>query len=327
MSKEFSIKDLVIDDEYGIIDSNASVQEAAKKMKELGVPDLVVVENETKVLGVVADFDIVQNIIAEGKDAQTEKVIAAMYSITPVKLETPVIEAFTKMQDLNVNVIPVVSTENKLLGVASIHDCWSYIPDENTDEIGLIPVSDPKNAEFWFASVCSITAFVLGILLPLTGIVGYFSGNLSNLKDLFTMDRSGAITFYLFQVNGTDFYSPISNLIAANGVIWLLLVICGFLVLISGILGLFSLFYSSFSDIRNIQTSPIVRMILPGSVIIFMILEWILYYVALAGLTVTIDGTGLIITIISIVLILAAINRNMIFKSSGEEAVKDEGTS
>ena len=36
--KEYFIKDLVIDDEYGVIDSNATIQEAAKKMKELGVP-------------------------------------------------------------------------------------------------------------------------------------------------------------------------------------------------------------------------------------------------------------------------------------------------
>ena len=60
---EFFVKDLVIDDEYGIIDSKATIQEAAKKMKELGVPDLVVVDNE-KVLGVIADIDIVQNIVA-----------------------------------------------------------------------------------------------------------------------------------------------------------------------------------------------------------------------------------------------------------------------
>jgi CBS domain-containing protein len=37
-------------------------------MKELGVPDLVVVEGEAKkVLGVIADFDIIQDVIAEGK--------------------------------------------------------------------------------------------------------------------------------------------------------------------------------------------------------------------------------------------------------------------
>jgi len=30
--KEYHIQDLIIDDEYGIIDSNASIQDAAKKI-------------------------------------------------------------------------------------------------------------------------------------------------------------------------------------------------------------------------------------------------------------------------------------------------------
>ncbi|MDX1799258.1 MAG: CBS domain-containing protein, partial [Candidatus Lokiarchaeia archaeon] len=82
--KEYFVRDLVIDDEYGIIDSNATIQDAAKKMKEIGIPDLVVVEGENqKVMGVIADFDIVKNIVADGKDIKSEKVISAMYKIDP----------------------------------------------------------------------------------------------------------------------------------------------------------------------------------------------------------------------------------------------------
>ena len=128
--KEFFVRDLIINDEYGIIDSKATIEEAAKKMKELAVPDLVVVEGEAqKVLGVIADFDIVQNVVAEGKDSKSEKVISTMYKITPVNLNTPVSEAFARMRDLQVNVVPVVEDE-KLIGVCTIQDCWSYIPDK-----------------------------------------------------------------------------------------------------------------------------------------------------------------------------------------------------
>ena len=98
-NQEYKVRDCAIDDEYDTIDSDATIEDAAKKMKQIGVPDLVVIEKGTsKVMGVVADFDIVQNIVAEGKDPKTEKVTAAMYSITPVGLETPVSEAFKKMQ-------------------------------------------------------------------------------------------------------------------------------------------------------------------------------------------------------------------------------------
>lgn len=126
--KEYYVRDLVINDEYGIIDSKATIQDAAKKMKELGVPDLVVIKEEKqKVIGVIADFDIIQNVVAEGNDAKTEKVISTMYKISPVTLDTPVTEAFNRMRNLNVNVVPVVENE-KLVGVCTIHDCWSYIP-------------------------------------------------------------------------------------------------------------------------------------------------------------------------------------------------------
>ena len=173
--KEYFVKDLVIDDEYGVIESTATIQDAAKKMKELGVPDLVVIQDE-KVLGVIADIDIVQNIVAEGKDPKTEKVISTMYKIEPVSLESPVTEAFTRMRDLQVNIIPVVE-DGKLQGVSTIQDCWSYIPDEDYDDIGLISVSDTRTAEFWFASCCTIIAFVLGVIFPLVGISGFFTGN------------------------------------------------------------------------------------------------------------------------------------------------------
>ena len=114
--KEYFIKDLVIDDEYGVINSNATIQEAAKKMKELGVPDLVVVEEKSdKVLGVIADFDIIQNVVAKGSDPKEEKVISTMYKIKPVSLDDTVTEAFARMRDLNVNVVPVVEN-GKLVG-------------------------------------------------------------------------------------------------------------------------------------------------------------------------------------------------------------------
>ena len=318
--KEYFVKDLVIDDEYGVIESTATIQEAARKMKELGVPDLVVVEGEAKrVLGVIADFDIIQGVIAEGKDSKEAKVIATMYKIEPVSLESPVTEAFTRMRDLQVNVVPVVE-DGKLIGVSTIQDCWSYIPDDNIDDVGLIPVSDTRNAEFWFASVCSILAFVLGVILPLVGIYGFFSGNQVDLLSLFgTAEiRGGRVIFSLFEARGNDFFVPFMNLININGGIWLAIVIFSLLILIFGILGLFSIIFSSYSDIRNIQTGLTIRFIIPILAVVFLVIQWILFGIAFAIAVptpnVVVDGLGLTLSIISMVLILAAIYRDYIFK-------------
>jgi len=321
--KEYFVKDLVIDDEYGVIESTATIQDAAKKMKELGVPDLVVVEGEAKkVLGVIADFDIIQDVIAEGKDSKGAKVIATMYRIEPVSLEIPVKEAFTRMRDLQVNVVPVVE-DGKLIGVCSIQDCWSYIPDDNIDDVGLIPVSDTRNAEFWFASVCSILAFVLGIILPLVGIYGFFSGNQVDLLSLFgTAEiRGGRVIFSLFEARGNDFLIPFMDL----GGIWIAIVIFSLLILIFGILGLFSIIFSSYSAIRNIQTGLTKRFIIPILVVVFLVIQWILFGIAFAIAVpppdIDIDGLGLALSIISMLLILAAIYRDYFFrqKKSSDE--------
>ena len=318
--KEYFIKDLVIDDEYGVIDSKATIQDAAKKMKELGVPDLVVVEESSdKVLGVIADFDIIQNIVAKGSDPKEEKVISTMYKITPVSLEDPVTEAFTRMRDLNVNVVPVVEN-GKLVGVSTIQDCWSYIPDENYDEVGLIPVSDTRSAEFWFATISMIIAFVLGVIFPLVGIYGFFSGNQAELLSLFgTAEiRGGRVLFGLFEARGIDFFVPFVNLINRNGLIWLTIVIFSVLIVIFGILALFSIIFSSYSGVRNVQAGFLVQTLIPFLFIAFLIIEWILlgiaFAIAIPTPNVIVDGVGLTLSIISMCLVLAAIYRDYLFR-------------
>jgi len=318
--KEYFVKDLVIDDEYGVIESTATIQEAAKKMKELGVPDLVVVEGEAKkVLGVIADFDIIQGVIAEGKDSKEAKVIATMYKIEPVSLESPVTEAFTRMRDLQVNVVPVVE-DGKLIGVSTIQDCWSYIPDDNIDDVGLIPVSDTRSAEFWFATVCTIIAFVFGVIFPLVGIFGFFSGNPADLLSFFGMaEIEGQIVLFgLFEARGINFLVPFVNLINTNGIIWLIIVIFSVLIVIFGILALFSIIFSSYSRVRNIQTGFLVQFLLPILFVAFLIINWILlgiaFAIAVPTPNVTVDGVGLTLSIISMILVLAAIYRDYFFR-------------
>ncbi|MHA2282437.1 MAG: CBS domain-containing protein [Promethearchaeota archaeon] len=327
--KEYLVKDLVIDDEYGTIDSNATIQDAAKKMKEIGVPDLVVIDGKTQeVLGVIADFDIVRNDVAEGKDTKTESVISTMYSISPVNLHTPVTEAFNRMRDLNVNVVPVLKDE-KLVGVCTIQDCWSFIPDQTIDEIGLIPVKNTKAAEFWFASVCVILGFTLGIILPLAGIFGFFTARQSGILSLLGIAPvvgDPLVTFNLFDATGSGIMEPFLNLFIKNGPIWLTIDIFSILLLIFGIVGLFSIVYTSFSDTRSLQTGWIIRTIIPGLAVFFMAFEWILFGIAFAlevpQPSITIDPVGLTMSIISMILFLLAISRDYMFRGKDVSEAK-----
>jgi len=299
--KEYKVGDLTIDDEYGTIDSTASVVDAAKKIKELNVPDLVVIDKESKkVLGVIADYDIVQNVVAEGKDPKNTLVTDAMYIIEPVTRETLVTKAFKNMQEMNVNIVPVIE-EDKLLGVCSIHDCWSYIPDENPDDIGLISVADPKTMEFYVASIVTLLAFIFGILMPAIGVYGFFTdaGNIPSIGEL--VPREGAI--------------------------WVLVVICSYSVLVFGVLTLFSIFVGGISDMdnRNFYVTNVIKILIPYLTIGLMILQWILYAIAFrttAGASV--DGLGLFFSIISMLLLLLAINRDILFRTQEKPSAEQE---
>lgn len=330
--KEFLVKDLVIDDEYGEIDSKATILEAAKKMKDIGIPDLVVTEKQ-KVLGIIGDFDIVQKI-AEGVDCKSEKVVNVMYIIEPVQFNTPVKAAFTKMQELRVNVIPVVE-KGKLKGVCSIQDCWSYIPDETFDDIGLIPVENTKIVEFWFASICSIMALLFGVIFPLIGIYGYFYADQANLLGflgivdirLGTTDIGGSfIRFYLFEARGADYLIPYSSLISNNGIIWLFIDIISIISVIFGILSLFTIIYASYSDAKKILAGRYIRVLIPGLFIMLLILEWIIFIIAfsisLPTLTISIDLLGMTFSVVSIILVLLAIFRDYIFR--GKEVISNK---
>jgi CBS domain-containing protein len=319
---EYKVSDLVIDDEYGIIDSKATVEEAAKKMKELNVPDLVVLDKDEKVLGVVADFDIIRDVVAEGKDASKETVLSHCYTITPVTRDSTVAEAFKRMRDLHVAVVPVVEDE-KLLGVCTIQDCWSYIPDESPDEVGIIPVKNPKNAEFWFASVCAVLAFILGIMLPLAGITGYFSGNEVFIGEVTSkIVQPGTYLFSLFNVRGETGFFYMSTLAKTNP-IWWLVIIFSYVLLIVGTVGIFSIIYTSYSDTRHVRTHKVFRMIIPLVTVGLIVLQWIFYVIALTAsstsLAVSIDVGGLIFSILSILLILAALGRDWAFKEQFTE--------
>ena len=170
---------------------------------------------------------------------------------------------------------------------------------------------------------CAIVAFVIGIILPLVGVYGYFSGNQADLLSLLGMAeiRGGKVIFQLFEARGTDFFVSFIDLFTRSGPIWMVIEVFSILLIIIGIVGLFSIVYVSFSDTRNLETGNITRLLIPGLVVFFMVFQWILFGIAFTIATppptIAIDVVGLIMSIISMVLFLLAINRDYIFREKG----------
>jgi hypothetical protein len=174
-------------------------------------------------------------------------------------------------------------------------------------------------------------AFTLGIILPLAGIFGFFTGKYSNLMSLLGMGPmvdDPTLFFTLFDVRGVGVMQPYLNL---TDPIWTAIEVFSIFMLLSGIIALFSVIYTSFSDTRNLLTSWILRKIVPGLAVFFMAFQWILFGIAFAletpQPTISIDPTGLTLSIIAMTLLLLAINRDYIFRGVQESEVKNSEVS
>jgi hypothetical protein len=129
-------------------------------------------------------------------------------------------------------------------------------------------------------------------------------------------------------LRGFDLLVPFLDLIGNNGVIWLSVVVCSVLLFVFGVLGLFSLIYASFSDAKDIFIGQIIRTVIPWLLVFFMVLEWVLLGIAFAAAVpstnVVPNAIGLTMSIISMVLIIAAIYRDYIFCGKDSQAIENE---
>jgi len=245
--KEFLVRDLTIDDEYDIISATASVQDAAKKMKKNGIPDLVVIDEEKNYQGVIADFDIVTGLVAEGLSPNNSKVTEIMYTIEPVTKDTPVSTAFTRMQDLDVSVVPVIEN-NEVVGVATITDCWGLLPEKYEDIKGLIPVSNPRFTNYSFTLLMTLLYLCFGIFAPLIGIVGY-------LKAPIAGSTVFSATYYLFEARGASFWLRYTDMHGQYELLWLSISIFGIIFILLGLFSAYAIFQWAYADYRIIKVN------------------------------------------------------------------------
>jgi len=106
-----------------VVQQTASLQDAARKMKDLNVGSLPVVDDQKQVLGMVTDRDIVIRSVAEGHDPQKTPIQAAMskefiYGFEEMDIK----EAAKLMRENQIRRLPVVDHQNHLVGIVSLGD-------------------------------------------------------------------------------------------------------------------------------------------------------------------------------------------------------------
>jgi CBS domain-containing protein len=108
-----------------------SARKAAELMKSEDVGPLPVVETESgRLVGIVTDRDLVLNVLAAGRDANTTKVSEAM-TRDPVKIkeDEPLEEALEKMSTYQVRRLPVVDDQDRIIGIIAQADVATRIQD------------------------------------------------------------------------------------------------------------------------------------------------------------------------------------------------------
>ena len=101
----------------------ASLQEAARKMRDLDVGPLPVCGDNDRLVGMLTDRDITVRAVAEGQDPKTARVQDVM---TPDVLycfeDQDVAEAARLMEENQVRRLAVLNSDKRLVGIVSLGD-------------------------------------------------------------------------------------------------------------------------------------------------------------------------------------------------------------
>ncbi|MHC4336344.1 MAG: CBS domain-containing protein [Planctomycetota bacterium] len=126
-----------------MIDSRATLMEAAQKMKTLDVGALPVWEDD-KLVGMITDRDMAVRAIAEGKDPSNECVCEIM---TPEVFhcfeDDDVYEAARMMEERSIHRLLVLNSEYKPVGFISLADFAVKTRDEHLAWEVLEKISEP----------------------------------------------------------------------------------------------------------------------------------------------------------------------------------------
>lgn len=125
-----------------LIDPNASVREAAKRMRDENIGALPVGEND-RLVGMVTDRDIAMRAVAEDKRPGTTSVRDVMSEkIFYIFDDDEIGQAARCMADHQVRRLPVLNHDKRLVGIVAMADL-AHTGDE-AEKIALEGVSEPS---------------------------------------------------------------------------------------------------------------------------------------------------------------------------------------
>jgi CBS domain-containing protein len=129
--------------EVEVIRPEASVREAAAKMKDLDVGAIPVCDGQ-RLQGVVTDRDIAVRAVAEGRDSANTKVADIMSKDLAYCFEDDEIdEAATVMEMKQIRRLPILDRDKQLVGIVSLGDLSVRSGDQDLAGEALQEISEP----------------------------------------------------------------------------------------------------------------------------------------------------------------------------------------
>jgi CBS domain-containing protein len=132
-----TMADLVRDQNPVVLPPNASIQEAAGRMRERRVGAVLVAEEENRLVGIFTGRDAVGRVLAEGRDPAATTLAEVMtWNPETMAPHHTAIEALRLMQDARCRHVPIVE-QGRIVGIVSRGDFRGLEQDRLDQETGL----------------------------------------------------------------------------------------------------------------------------------------------------------------------------------------------
>ena len=113
------------------VSPDATVQEAAHRMRSRKVGALVVVNGSGTPVGVLTDRDITVNVVAQGADPASVRVGTLIKrKPTVIREDAGILDATKLLSRRGIRRLPVVSKTGKLVGIISLDDLLMLLGSE-----------------------------------------------------------------------------------------------------------------------------------------------------------------------------------------------------
>ena len=108
-----------------------TVRDAAKRMHEMGVGSVVVVNEDDRPMGMVTDRDLVQKVIRRRRDPDRTRLDSVMnQDLVTIWHRAPLVRAFHRMRQENVRRVLVTDDGGELVGIITFDDAIPLIAKE-----------------------------------------------------------------------------------------------------------------------------------------------------------------------------------------------------